>query len=43
MVSVDGNNVRGRQKDMSPGAKSMNDCEKFSVMDVVVSFRLCYS
>ena len=32
--------MRSRQKDVPPGAKSVNDCKKFSVVDVVVSFRL---
>ena len=40
MVSVNGDNVRGRQEDMSPGMKFMNDCKQFSVMDVIVSFHL---
>ena len=40
VVSVDGNNVRGGQKDVSPGVESMNNREEFLVMDVVVSFHL---
>ena len=39
VVSVNGDNM-SRQEDVPPGTKSMNDCEKFSVVDVVVSFRL---
>ena len=40
MVSVDSDDVGGGQKDMSPGAKSVNNCKEFSVMDVVIPFRL---
>ena len=40
VVSINGDNMRSRQEDVPPGAKSMNDCEKFSVVDVVVSFHL---
>ena len=40
VVSVDGDDVRSRQKDMPPGVKSVNDCKKFSVVDIVISFCL---
>ena len=38
MVSVDCELVGQRQENVSPGSQSPNDCKKFSVMDVIVSF-----
>ena len=40
MVSVDGDNIRGRQKNMPPGSKPVDNCEEFSVVNVIISFCL---
>ena len=40
VISVDGDNVRSGQKDMSPSSKSMDDREEFPVVDIVISFCL---
>ena len=40
MVSIDSDDVRGRQENMPPSTKSMDDCEKFPIVDVVVLFHL---
>ena len=40
VVSVNSDNVGGGEEDVSPGAKSVDDCEEFPVVDVVISFCL---
>ena len=40
MVSVDSDNMRGRQKNMPPGSKPVDNCEEFSVVNVIISFCL---
>ena len=40
MVSIDSDDVRGRQENMPPSTKSMDDREKFPIVDVVVPFCL---
>jgi hypothetical protein len=40
VIGVDGDNMRSGQKDMPPGSKPVDNCEKFSVVNVVISFCL---
>ena len=40
VVSVNSDNVGGGEEDVSPGAKFMDDCKEFPVVDVVISFCL---
>ena len=40
VVGVDGDNIRGRQKNMPPGSKPVDNCEELSVVNVVILFCL---